>query len=176
MRLVRFLALRYRRKAQARNCTTTASILAAARATMARKKYCLLATYGAEHIGARVLQPFPPGPDFEVWLGTSPRSRKVAQLRNDSRATLVYQDDSKAACVVLVGQVEVVENVMERRQRFMPKWWAFFPDGPRGDDYVLLRFRPERIEIWDASRGITPEPFGLHAAMLIRRDGAWSKE
>jgi general stress protein 26 len=142
---------------------------------MARKKYCLLASAGAEGIDARVLQPFPPGPDLEVWLGTSRRTRKVNQLRADPRATLVYQDDGKSACVVLVGRAEVVEDLAERRRRFRPMWWAFYPDGPEGEDYLLLRFAPERIEVWDASRGITPEPFGQRSAALVRRDGAWSE-
>jgi general stress protein 26 len=142
---------------------------------MARKKYCLLATASSGDIDARVLQPFPPGPDLEVWLGTSPRTRKVAQLRADPRATLVYQDDSKSACVVLVGRVELVEDLAERRRRFMPTWWAFYPGGPEGEDYVLLRFTPQRIEVWDASRRITPEPFGLRSARLVHRDGVWSE-
>lgn len=108
-------------------------------------------------------------------MGTSASSRKVAELRADPRATLVYQDDDKSACVVLTGRVNVNDSVEERRRRFMPMWWAFFPDGPDSDDYVVLRFVPERLEVWDASRGITPEPFGLRSACLVVRDGVWSE-
>jgi general stress protein 26 len=174
-RLIRPLALRFRRRAQSRSRGGVERVLRAARATMARKKYCLLATAGEDGIDARVLQPFAPGPDLEVWLGTGRRSRKVAQLRADPRATLVYQDDDKAACVVLVGRAQVLEDLAERRRRFKPLWWAFWPEGPEGDDYVLLRFAPERIEVWDASRGITPEPFGLRSAKLVRRGDTWSE-
>lgn len=55
----------------------------------------------------------------------------------------------------------------------MTSWFAFFPDGPAGDDFVLLRFEPDRIEVWDASRRITPEPFGLCSASLVRVGGEW---
>lgn len=143
---------------------------------MNRKEYCLLATLGESCIDARVLQPFPPGPDLDVWLGTSRRSRKAAQLRADSRATLAYEDDGKGAAVVLVGRVQIVDALEERRRRFMPSWWAFYPDGPEGDDYVLLHFVPDRVEVWDVSRRVTPEPFGMRAARVVRRNGTWEEE
>jgi general stress protein 26 len=174
-RLARRLALAFRSWARRRARGGVEAVLRAARATMRRKKYCLLVTAGEDGPDARTLQPFPPGPGLEVWLGTSPRSRKAAQLRADPRATLVYEDDRKAACVTLAGRVELVDGLEERRRRFMPSWWAFWPDGPEGEDFVLLRFRPERIEVWDAARGITPDPFGLRCASLVLRDGAWSQ-
>jgi general stress protein 26 len=141
---------------------------------MLRKKYCLLATHGDGAIDARVLQPFPPDDDFTVWLGTSPASRKARQVSRDPGATLVYQDDARSACVVLVGAVTLVDDLAERRRRFVPLWRAFWPDGPEGPDFVLLRFVPSRIEVWDARRRITPIPFGLRSACAVRgEDGAW---
>lgn len=140
---------------------------------MRRKKFCLLASRGSEGVSARVLQPFPPEPDLEVWLGTSAASRKVTELRADPRATLAYQDDDRSACVVLSGRIDVVESLEARRRRFMSTWWAFWPEGPASPDYTLLRFVPDRLEVWDAARGITPEPFGLRAACLVRRGGEW---
>jgi len=172
-RFLRFLALRFRSSAQRKHRGTAEATLRAARATMKRKKYCVVSTVGADGPAARVLQPFPAGDDFEVWFGTSPASRKVTELRHNDAATLIYEDDARSACVVLVGNMQVVDAIDERRKRFMRLWWAFFPDGPEGDDYVLLRFVPHRIEVWDASRGITPAPFGLRAARLSRRDGTW---
>jgi general stress protein 26 len=171
--LQRRFALGYPAWARRRHRAGAAEALRAARATMRRKKYCLLATSGPDGVSARVLQPFPPGPGFEVWFGTSAASRKVAEARADPRATVVYEDDAKAACVVLVGRIEVVESLEARRRRFMPTWWAFWPEGPDSADYVLLRFVPESMEVWDATRHITPEPFGLRAARLVLRDGQW---
>lgn len=174
-RLVEAFALRYRRWAIPRIRSGVQPVLAAARATMHRKKYCLLATTDDDGgIDARVLQPFPPDAEYTVWLGTSPASRKAGQLRRDSRATLVYEDDVRSACVVLVGTVTLVDDLAERRRRFSPFWRAFWPDGPEGPDFVLLRFAPSRIEVWDARRRITPIPFGLRSARVVRsEDGTW---
>lgn len=132
-----------------------------------------MATFGAQGVSARVLQPSAPGPDFELWFGTSASSRKVAEVRADPRATVAFQDDGRSACVVLGGRIDVVDSLEARQSRFMPAWWAFWPEGPASTDFVLLRFAPQRLEVWDAARGITPEPFGLKAACLVRRDGEW---
>lgn len=173
--VARQLSLWYRAWAQRRYRSGLAATLSAARATMRRKKYCLLSNAGAEGVSARVLQPFPPGPEFDVWFGTSASSRKVAELRADARATIAYQDDGKAAGVVLVGRIDVVESIELRQRRFMPAWYAFWPDGPTSADYVLLHFVPQRLEVWDATRGITPEPFGLRSACLVLRNGEWGE-
>ncbi len=169
------LALWFRAWAQRRYRPGPSATLSAARATMRRKQYCLLTNAGAEGVSARVLQPFPPGPDLDVWFGTSASSRKVAELQSDARATLAYADDDKSACVVLMGRIDVVESLELRQRRFMSSWYAFWPDGPTSPDYVLLHFVPQRLEVWDATRGITPEPFGLRSACLTLRDGAWTE-
>ena len=167
-RLMTFLALRWRRWASARVRESPGEVLSAARITMRRKKYCVLATLGDATVDARVVQPFAPDRHFTVWLGTRRGSRKHEQILRNPAATLAYQDDARGACAVLVGRVAVVEDISERRVRFKPFWHAFWPEGPEAADFVLLRFVPSRIEVWDAWRRITPAPFGLKAAALVR--------
>lgn len=173
--LDRRLAQLFRAWGRRRHRPGAAAVLGAARSTMQRKRYCLLATAGRDGVSARVLQPFAPGPGLDVWLGTSAASRKVEELRADPRATIVYQDDAKSACAVLSGRIAIVDDVDARLQRFMPSWYAFWPDGPESPDFLLLHFSPEVVEVWDATRGITPEPFGLRGARLERRAGEWQE-
>jgi general stress protein 26 len=140
---------------------------------MARKRYCLVLTYGESAIHARVVQPFPPREDFSVLFGTSRASRKVAELERDPRVTLVYEDDARIACVTLEGRAWMQRDDPPRARRFMASWHAFWPRGPRDDDFVNVRFEADAIEVWDGLRGITPEPFGLVSARLEQRDGVW---
>ncbi len=175
-RVLADLGLRWRRWMSGRVREHPAAVLAAARATMRRKRYCLLATRSERGVDARVLEPFAPERDLTVWLGTTRGSRKHAQLLRDPRATLVYQDDARGACAVLVGRVTVVEDLAERRARFKPFWRAFWPGGPEAPDYVLLRFEPSRVEVWDAWRRVTPLPFGQVGAAVVRGpDGVWGE-
>lgn len=170
--MVMRMALAYRARAQGRIQDDVPAILGAARATMRRKRYCVLATTSAHGIHARVLQPFQPREDFSVLMGTSRWSRKVADLRASPVATLIYEDDSSAACVVLQGEARILE---EGKKRFMPFWRAFWPEGPEDPSFVNLLFVPSAIEVWDARRGITPEPFGLVSARVVRAGDGWAR-
>lgn len=140
---------------------------------MRAKTYCLLVTDGDDGPSARVVQPFNPGADLAVHIGTSPTSRKAREITATGRALLVYQRDRDAACVVARCAAHEVTDGVSRRRHFMPFWRAFWPDGPDGPDgdFTVFRCEPHTLEVWDARRAVTPPPFGLRAAVL-KRDGA----
>lgn len=163
----------YRSYARKRTVVTSPAVMQAVRRVVQRKRYCLLVTHGHDGVHARVVQPFPPDESFTVWLGASPASRKVRELQERPQASLVYEDDRAQACVVLEGVVHVVDDLAILRRRFMPMWRAFFPEGP-DQGFVALRFETERMEVIDFSRHVTPEPFGLRAATVVRGpDATW---
>lgn len=175
-RLVRRLALAYRARGLRRTRDDAESTLAAARATIARRSYCVLATHDGSAIDGRVVQRAGrPDESLTLWFGTSPDSRKVAQLRSDPSVTVLFLDHSRTAGVTLRGSVDIVEDPAERRRHFRSSWWAFFPDGPDGDDFVALRFVPTSVQVWDGRRGVTPPPFGLASSRLVREDGRWTR-
>src|SRR5258708_32825940 len=66
-------------------------LIATAREIMKTARYCALITLdsaGRPH--ARAMDPFPPEENMVVWLGTNPKSRKVAEIRRNQRVTLYY--------------------------------------------------------------------------------------
>jgi general stress protein 26 len=150
-------------------------VLRAARKTMARKTYCVLVTDGPDGPGARVVQPHAPDTDLTVHLGTAAGSRKAGDVARTGSAVLVYQDDARAACVVLHCDAEVADLEPAGRERwFMTAWLAFWPRGSTDEDFVVIRCRPHTIEVWDALRGITPAPYGLASARLVRTPSGWA--
>ncbi|WP_456377042.1 pyridoxamine 5'-phosphate oxidase family protein, partial [Lutibacter sp.] len=46
---------------------------------------------------ARIIEPFAPKDHYVIWIGTNPKSRKVNQLKNNSKTTLHYFDKNKLA-------------------------------------------------------------------------------
>lgn len=169
----RAIALWLRRWGQRRHRESAGRVVRVATELVRRKKYCLLATRADDGVHARVLQPVGLDADLTVWLGTSPASHKVQELRRDSRATLVYEDDRDQSAATLMGTILLVDDPVELQRRFPTAFYAFFPEGPLVD-YVLLRFVPSRIEVWNARRRLTPEPFGLRASTIERDEtGAW---
>jgi general stress protein 26 len=172
----RALAARcFRRVGLWRTRLTDDHVLRAVRKTMLRKSYCVMVTDGPDGATARVVQPHAPDADLTVHLGTASGSRKARHVARTGSAVLVYQDDGRAACVVLHCDAEVVDLDADGRARwFMTAWLAFWPLGPTDEDFVVIRCRPHTIEVWDAFRGVTPAPFGLESTRMVRTPNGWA--
>ncbi len=173
---VRALAARcFRRVGRSRTRLTDDHVLRAVRKTMLRKSYCVMVTDGPDGSSARVVQPHAPDTDLTVHLGTAASSRKAGHVARTGSAVLVYQDDARAACVVLHCDAEIVDLDPGGRERwFMTAWLAFWPLGSTDEDFIVIRCRPHTIEVWDAFRGITPAPFGLKSVRMARTPSGWA--
>ena len=142
-------------------------ILAAAREVMAAARFCTLVTLDETgHPTARVMDPFPAEEDFTVWMATNSATRKVAHLKADPRATLLCFDPEGIAYVTLLGAAGLVDDQAERERRFKPGWSEFYEDEHRGDDYLLIRFVPFRLEMVSIGHGIAAEPRGWEPAVI----------
>lgn len=149
-----------------------AGVLEAAREIMETAGYAALVTFGpAGHPQARAMDPFEPDDDLTVWMGTNRTTRKVEELRRDPRATLHYFDPEGLGYVTLLGEAEIVEDPAERRSRWKPEWADFYPGGPEGPTYLLLRFVPHRLEIVSPEHGIADEPLAWKPR-IVELDGA----
>jgi general stress protein 26 len=132
-----------------------ADLLKAAREVMHKAKHCTLVTLGEDgHPQARILDPFDPGDDFTVWLGTNAATRKVREIARDPRVTLLYFDPAGPGFVTILGRAAIVSDRQERTRRWKPEWAAFYKDGPLGDDYVLIRVDPSRLEVVSYAHGL----------------------
>lgn len=129
-------------------------LVTVARELVAGAHYATLITMGTDgRLQARTVEPFAPDSDFTIWIGTNPRTRKVAELARDPRVTLHYFDPKAQGYVTLQGRATVVRDPRETAARFNPAWKDFYPD--RATDYVLLRVRVERLEVVSPSHGVS---------------------
>ncbi len=135
---------------------------------------CVLTTTGADDwIHARVMQPFPVDPDLTLWFGTSPSSRKIADMAHDAQATATFQSADGSAYASLSGRVGLVDDLETRRRLWRSDWTQYFPAGP-DDGYILMRLVPDRIEVLDFANGVAPPPYGAVPAAVVRSDGEWA--
>ena len=134
-------------------------ILKAARELMEKARYCALVTIGGDgHPQARTIDAFPPEDDMTVWIATNPVTRKVAEVRKDPRVTLYYYEPGGPGYVTLLGRAVVVSDPAEKAKRWKEDWAAFYKDKNRGDDYVLIRVTPFRLEIVSYGHGLLNDP------------------
>lgn len=142
-------------------------IVEAARAVMAAARYCALITLDADGAPqARTMEPFPADDDFTVWMATNKSTRKVRELANDPRATLYYLDAQGGAYATLTGVARVITDGDEKARRWKPEWDEFYVEGNRGDDYVLVRFVPHRLEVVSPAHGVASDPMAWKPAIL----------
>jgi PPOX class probable F420-dependent enzyme len=136
-----------------------ADIIKAAADVMQRARYCALVTIGEDgQPQARVVDAFAPEGDLTVWIATKPVTRKVAQIRADPRVTLFYFDAGDPGYVTLIGTAELVTDAAAKRAHWKPAWAGFYEDEYRGDDYLLIRVTPRRLEISSARHKLTGDP------------------
>jgi PPOX class probable F420-dependent enzyme len=134
-------------------------LLSAAREVMTKARYCTLVTLGGDgHPQARIVDPLAPGEGLEVWIATRPATRKVGEIRADARVSLLYFDPAGPAYVTLLGRAELVTDPAERVRRWKEEWAPFYKDAHRGDDLVLIRVRPRRLEVVSEGHEILGDP------------------
>ena len=124
---------------------------------MVAARYCALITLDSSgRPQARTLDPFPPDENMVVWLGTNPRSRKVAAIRRNPHVTLYYFDREAQAYVTINGIARLVNDAKAKLKWWKDDWKKFYPD--RARDYLLIRVTPEKLEVVNVNKGIVGDP------------------
>jgi general stress protein 26 len=80
--------------------------------------------------------------------------RKVGEIRRDPRVTLSHFDASSMAYVTLVGRASLVSDPAEKATRWKEDWAKIYRDRNRGDDYLLIKVTPVRLEVSAESQGV----------------------
>ena len=109
---------------------------------------------------ARTMSPFPPEENWIIWLGTSTKSRKVKEIKNNPNVMVFYYDSDSWSYVSVSGQAILVNNQDKKAEYWKEGWKRFYPD--RDKDYILIKVIPERLEVcsfkyrlfWDPETGI----------------------
>ena len=125
-----------------------AYMLSSARKLMEKARYCALITIGDDgQPQARVVDPFLPDEGMIIWIATNPASRKIAQIKKDARVTLFYLNPNGSGYVTILGKADLVNAMAEKEKHWKDAWSFLYKDKYRGDDFVLIRVQPRRLEI-----------------------------
>jgi general stress protein 26 len=108
------------------------------------------------HPRARAMDPFAPDEQFCIWFGTNPKSRKVEQIKHDSRITVYYFNKETASYVSVYGHAEIITSPEQKKKYWKTGWNNFYPNYPEG--YVLIKVIPDWLEIISEAHGITGDP------------------
>jgi len=116
--------------------------------------YCTLVTIDKEgQPKVRVMEPFKPDDNYEIWLATNPKSRKVQQIKNNSKSTVNYFNKTELSYVSLMGNAFIVNDEAIKSQKWKEGWEQHYKN--RKEDYLLIRFVPESLELVSYTKGYT---------------------
>jgi len=136
-----------------------AAIISAATDIIQKAHYCTFITIDQDgQPQARIVDPLAPDSAFTIWIATNPLTRKVDQIRRNPRVTLSCFDAATSSYVTVVGRGELVSDVAEKQRHWKADWSQIYKTGASGNDVVLIRFTPSRLEIVSESRGMAGDP------------------
>ncbi len=135
-------------------------ILEAARMIIGTARYATLSTVQPRGRGqpqSRVVDPALPDSTMTILVATNPKSRKVQEIRANPRVALLYFDAAAGEYVTLQGIAALITDPADKARLWDTKWTPFYPQGATSPSVVLLRIRPEQLEIVSPRYGLASD-------------------
>ncbi len=104
--------------------------------------------------------------DGSLWFFADDRSRKIAEIARQPRASLIAQSDRDHAYLHALGRATVVDDPVRMRELYTPILRAWFPDGLDDPHLTLIRFDVEHAEYWDSPGGML-QVFGAFTKAIV---------
>jgi general stress protein 26 len=138
-----------------------AELTSTAREIIITARYAALITRDSSgRAEARTVDPFLPDENFDIWIGTNPLTRKVAEIRRYPHVTLYYFDRESQAYVTIRGVARLVNDAAAKKKWFKDEWQAFYPDRVKG--FTLIKVTPETMEVVNVKKGILGDSIKWH--------------
>lgn len=151
------------------------ALLAGAAKTIRAVRYCWLVTEATNGFNARPMGRVLPDKSEDGWIirfVTDGRSRKAHELCGERQVGLIFQSDPGEAYAALFGAARLLERAEDVERLWKKHYEIYFPTPADRAAAAFIEVDVGRMELW--IRGVTPEPFGLHATRLARdAGGAW---
>ncbi|MEN6577412.1 MAG: pyridoxamine 5'-phosphate oxidase family protein [Phycisphaerales bacterium] len=86
--------------------------------------------------------------DFTLFMSTDMHSEKVARIRTNPKAAAYLCDPDQVVGFMIGGNVEIVEDRQLKNRLWQKEWVKFFPSGPQGPEYGIIKLVPRIAKGW----------------------------
>ncbi|HUV23895.1 MAG TPA: pyridoxamine 5'-phosphate oxidase family protein [Methanomassiliicoccales archaeon] len=86
--------------------------------------------------------------DITITISTNTSSRKVEEIKNDSRISVYYCKPGEFNGVQLSGMAELVEDTDLQHRIWVDGWERYYPLGPEDPDFALIMMKPSLARGW----------------------------
>jgi len=113
---------------------------------------CMFTTFSSdEEFGSRPMGTAKIEDDGSIWFFTNEYSPKSKEISKDNNVLLAYSDPSKNTYLTVKGKAELVDDNVRKEAYFSPFVKAWFPEGTKDPQLILIKVTPEEAEYWDSS-------------------------
>lgn len=113
----------------------------------------------------------------KITIPSDVNSRKTHHVGNNSNVVLSYVDTPSRGYVTIIGKAEIIDSTEEKQAAWVEPLSAFWPDGPKSNDFVLIVVTPERIETRSYTQGVAESPTRWTPVTLVRSENnGWREE
>ncbi|HUT68246.1 MAG TPA: pyridoxamine 5'-phosphate oxidase family protein [Dehalococcoidales bacterium] len=91
----------------------------------------------------------------KIWFSTNTSSRRVQQLRKDNRACVYYVDETNFKGLMLVGTIEILQDIESRKMLWSEGAEVYYPLGVEDPDYSVLCFTARQGNYYQELKNIT---------------------
>lgn len=88
------------------------------------------------------------GDDLTLFMSTDMRSEKIARVRANPKASAYLCDPKQIVGFMLGGRIEIVEDRRLKARLWQKDWTLFFPSGPEGPEYGIIKLVPQMARGW----------------------------
>ncbi len=92
-----------------------------------------------------------------IWLSTNTSSKRVSQLVRSAKACAYFVDFEQWMGLMLVGDVEVLQDIKSRQRLWREGFEKYYPAGVADPDYCVLRFTARWGNYYHALSNVTFE-------------------
>jgi general stress protein 26 len=90
-----------------------------------------------------------------IWFSTNTSSKRVSQLVRNSKACVYFVDFEQWMGLMLVGDVEVIQDMESRQRLWREGFEKYYPLGVNDPDYSVLRFTAQWGNYYHALSNVT---------------------
>ncbi|MFN2270923.1 MAG: pyridoxamine 5'-phosphate oxidase family protein [Anaerolineae bacterium] len=92
-----------------------------------------------------------------IWFSTNTSSKRVGQFVQNSKTCVYFVDFEQWKGLMLVGDVEVLQDMESRQRLWREGFEKYYPLGVTDPDYTVLRFTAQRGNYYHALSNVTFE-------------------
>ena len=101
----------------------------------------------------------------DLWFFSKRDSRKAKELTADPQVLVTFADPKKQHFVTVAGRAEIVADRTKVEAMWSEVYRAWFPDGAKDDNVVLIRVKAQQAEYWDTPTSAMVYAFGYIKAV-----------